>query len=85
MKKISQSQKTIKVFSTQSCPYCHMVKHYLEEKGVKYEDIDVSVDQESASLMFEKSHQMGVPQLWIGDNVVVGFDPTSIDQLLDLK
>ncbi len=76
--------KKVKVFSTPTCPYCYMAKGYLTEKKVAFEDIDVSKSQEQAMAMYQKSGQMGVPQLWIDDQVVVGFDKASIDHLLGL-
>jgi len=39
------TQKKVKVFSTPTCPYCHMAKDYLKDKKVEFEDIDVSSDQ----------------------------------------
>lgn len=77
-------KQTIKVFSTPTCPWCTKVKEYLTGKGINFEDIDVSRDNESAAQMVQKSGQMGVPQLWINDEVVVGFDQEKIDQLLGL-
>jgi len=77
--------KKVKVFSTSTCPYCHMVKDYLKDKKVSFEDIDVSQDQNQARAMVEKSGQMGVPQLWIDDQIVIGFNKPVIDMLLDLK
>lgn len=76
--------KKIKVFSTPTCPYCHMAKDYLKEKKISFEDIDVSKDQKQARAMVEKSGQMGVPQLWIDDEVIIGFNKPIIDQLLGL-
>ncbi|HOX41510.1 MAG TPA: glutaredoxin domain-containing protein [bacterium] len=75
-------QKEVTVFSTPSCPWCSTVKIYLEEKGVKFTDYDVSRDHERAKKMISRSGSMGVPQLWIGDEVIVGFDQAKIDQLL---
>lgn len=75
----------VKIFSTPTCSYCIMTKNYLKEKNIEFEDVDVSEDQEQAEKMFEKSHHMGVPQLWIGDDVVVGFDPEKINELLKIK
>lgn len=80
--KKKEGAQEVKVFSTQTCPYCHMVKDYLKQKGVAFEDIDVSQDREQAMKMVEKSGQMGVPQLWINGEVVVGYDTVRIDQLL---
>jgi len=76
--------KKVKVFSTPTCPYCHIAKDYLKEKKISFEDIDVSIDQNQARAMVEKSGQMGVPQLWIDDEVIIGFNKPIIDQLLGL-
>lgn len=76
--------KTVTVFTTPTCPYCHMAKEYLKEKKVEFKDVDVSKDQESAMKMVQRSGQMGVPQLWIGDQVVIGFNKPQIDMLLNL-
>ncbi|MBP9691229.1 thioredoxin family protein [Candidatus Woesebacteria bacterium] len=80
--KKKKAEKSVKVFSTQTCPYCHMVKDYLTQKNVKFEDIDVSHDRNAATEMVQKSGQMGVPQLWIDGEVVVGYDTARINELL---
>ena len=72
------------VYSTPTCPWCHRVKDYLREKGVKFTDIDVSADREKAMEMIEKSGQRGVPVIDIGGEMVVGFDKERIDGLLKL-
>ncbi len=75
----------VKVYSTPTCPYCHMVKEFLTEKGVKYEDINVASDQEAAKEMVEKSGQMGVPQVEINGKIIVGFDKDAIEKELGNK
>lgn len=77
--------KKVKVFSTPTCPYCHMAKDYLTDKKVSFEDINVSQDQQQAQKMVERSGEMGVPQLWIDDQIVIGFNKPVIDHLLGLK
>lgn len=72
----------IKVYSTQTCPWCHRLKEYLDEKKIKYDDVDVSENQEAADEMVEKSGQMGVPQIEINGNIIVGFDKSAIDEEL---
>ncbi len=72
----------ITVYSTPTCPYCAMAKKYLKEKGVEYEDIDVSKDSDSLEEMVKKSGQMGVPVLDIDGEVIVGFDREAIDKAL---
>ncbi len=73
------------VFSTPTCPYCTMVKNYLKEKEIEFEDVNVAADQEMARKMVAKSGQMGVPQIWIDDAVVVGYDVARINGLLGLE
>ena len=72
----------IKVYSTPTCPYCRMVKDFLKEKGVDFEDIDVSVDSRAAEEMIQKSRQMGVPQIEINEKIIVGFDREAIEREL---
>ena len=78
------STKSVTVFSTQTCPFCHMVKDYLKSKNIAFSDIDVSQDRMQAMKMVQKSGQMGVPQLWIDEEVVVGFDKPRINALLSI-
>ena len=78
------STKSVTVFSTQTCPFCHMVKDYLQSKNIAFSDIDVSQDRMQAMKMVQKSGQMGVPQLWIDEEVVVGFDKPRINALLSI-
>jgi thioredoxin 1 len=81
---IKGTASKVKVFSTPTCPYCHMVKAYLKDKKIAFEDIDVSQDQNQARAMVERSGEMGVPQLWIDDQIVIGFNKPVIDELLSL-
>jgi len=80
-----EKEKKVKVFSTPTCPYCVMVKNYLSENKIAFEDVDVSKDEDAARVMVGRSQQIGVPQLWIGDQVVVGFDLLQINQILGIK
>ncbi|PIN98933.1 MAG: NrdH-redoxin [Candidatus Diapherotrites archaeon CG10_big_fil_rev_8_21_14_0_10_31_34] len=72
------------VYSTQTCPYCHMAKNYLKEKGIEFEDVDVSQDHEKGHEMIEKSGQQGVPVLDINGKIIIGFDKARIDEALGL-
>ena len=72
------------VFSTPTCSYCRKAKQYLRQKQVPFRDVDVSRDQAAARDMVRRSGQQGVPQLRIGNKIVVGFDRPKIDRLLGL-
>jgi len=71
--------KKYTVYSTPLCGYCGMLKTFLEQEGIPYEDIDVSVDQEAAREMVAATQQMGVPVSKItyedgSEKYIVGFD-----------
>ncbi len=76
------ADKTVKVYSTPTCPYCNMAKQYLKSKQIEFEDINVAADQEAARDMVEKSGQMGVPVIDIGGTIIVGFDQEAIEKAL---
>ena len=77
-------KKKVKVYSTPTCPYCKMVKEFLRSKGIKFEDVDVSADQEAAKEMIAKSGFNGVPQIEINGKMIVGFDKEAIERELEL-
>jgi glutaredoxin len=52
---------------------------------VKYSDINVEEDQKAAEDMVQKSGQMGVPVIEIGDKIIVGFDKSKIDLALQAE
>lgn len=70
------------VYSTPSCPYCNLVKDYLKQKGIEFEEKDVSLDRAAAREMIEKSGEMGVPQIDIDGTIIVGFNRDAIDKEL---
>jgi len=74
----------VKVYSTPTCPYCIRAKKYLSDKGIAFENIDVSADEEALKQMVDVSGQMGVPVLVVDGDVIVGFDQSRIDQKLGL-
>lgn len=73
---------SIKLYKTPTCPWCRVAKDHLDKKGVSYDEIDVSQDYAAANYLMQKSGQTGVPQIEIGDEIVVGADVNRIDQLL---
>lgn len=75
----------IKVYSTLTCPYCITLKNFLKERGIQFEDIDVSSDLKAQEEMIKKSGQLGVPVVDIDGEIVVGFDKERICQLLKIE
>ncbi len=72
----------IKVYTSNTCPYCVSAKEYLKEKGVKYTEKNVQTDKEARKELMAMGH-MGVPVLVINGEEIVGFDKDKIDGLLN--
>jgi glutaredoxin-like YruB-family protein len=78
--------KKVQIFTTPVCKYCKLAKEYFAANNVPYEEYDVSTDIERRNEMIEKSGQMGVPVIIIGDSdLIVGFNQPVIANLLGLK
>lgn len=83
---MSQAHAKILVYVTQTCPFCTMARRLFDGKGLQYEIIDIGGDWE---LLNEKTGRRTVPQVYIGQHHVGGFDDLSaadasgqLDQLL---
>ncbi|MFP3949979.1 MAG: glutaredoxin family protein [Candidatus Micrarchaeia archaeon] len=79
---LDAKQKKVVVYTSPSCPYCNMVKQYLNSRDVKFEEVDVSLSPEKAQEMLGKSGRMGVPQLDINGRIIVGFNQAAIAEAL---
>ena len=66
--------KKVTIYSTRICPYCVSAKNFFQKRDIAYEDIMVDMDQEQLKIMMEKSKRQSVPQIFIGDYHVGGFD-----------
>ena len=75
----------VTIYSTPSCVYCKMAKEFFTKNNVAYEEHDVASDQKAREDMVNKTHQLGVPVIQIDDNIVIGFDQKTIEDLLGLK
>lgn len=75
----------VKLFITPACPYCYTLKVFLKEKGIDFQELDVSQDEKAKEELIKKSGQMGVPVIEINDQIVIGFDKEKIEKLLGIK
>lgn len=83
--KNGKKQKKVTVYSTPSCPWCNKLKQYLRENKIRFNDIDVSKNQNAAQELIKNTGQQGVPQTNIDGKYIVGFDKKKIDKLLEIK
>jgi len=66
--------KQVTIYSTPTCHFCQMSKDFLKEKGIAFTEYNVASDLEKRQEMIEKSGQMGVPVIFVGSEMIVGFD-----------
>jgi glutaredoxin 3 len=66
------------MYSTGVCPYCTMAERLLKAKGIdEIEKIRIDLDPDQRALMMQKTGRRTVPQIYIGDTHVGGFDDLS--------
>ena len=75
--------KTVKLFTQPNCPACRMLKTYLDELGVNYTEVDISLDKEQARHLADDLGFMVVPTLEHDDGkVLAGFDKKKLGKFL---
>ncbi len=68
----------VRMFCTKSCPYCQRAERLLKKRGVKHIDlIDIGGDRKLWAAMEKETGRNTVPQIYIGDVHVGGFDDLS--------
>ena len=67
----------ILMYCTRSCPYCIRAEKLLQKKGVEITKIDVGGDKKLWKEMEKRSQRNTVPQIFIDDYHVGGFDDLS--------
>lgn len=81
----------VTIYTKETCPYCVMAKNLLKHKGVtEFNEIRIDIDSAAREKMIEITGRMTVPQIYIGDTHVGGFDDLSalskagkLDELLN--
>ncbi len=76
------AKKKVVIYSTPKCPVCKRTKSFLDKKGISYRDIDISADKEAAHEMIHRSGQMGVPVIFVDEQVMLGFNQSKLDEML---
>lgn len=76
--------KTVKIYTTPSCHFCHLAKDYFKEHGIAFQEFDVASDEQARDEMMKKSGQMGVPVIQVDDDIVIGFNQPKLTALLSI-
>ena len=81
---MDEGQKNVTIYSTPTCAFCNMAKEFFKANNIAYTENNVATDAEKRNEMIEKSGQMGVPVIIIGEEMVIGFDEAKVRSLLEL-
>lgn len=71
-------QAPITIYTTRFCPYCIAARQLLEQKQVQFEDIAVDGNPGLRARMTKLSGQQTVPQIWIGERHIGGYDDMAL-------
>ena len=71
----------VKIYTTTYCGFCARAKDFLRNKGVAYEEIDVTGDDAARTKLVEMTQRKTVPQIFIGDQAIGGYtDMVKLEQ-----
>jgi glutaredoxin-like YruB-family protein len=73
----------VKIYTTSTCPYCLKAKEYFKKRGVQYTEYNVGQDKEALKEMVRISGGRSVPVIVAGEEVMIGFDQSRLEKLLE--
>ena len=65
------------IYSKDACPYCVWAKQLLDSKQIPYEEIRVDLLPDKLAEMMERSGKRTVPQIFINEKSIGGYDDLS--------
>lgn len=65
------------IYSKENCPYCDWAKQLLDSKKISYQEIRIDLDPDKRAEMERLSGRRTVPQIFINDKSIGGFDDLS--------
>ncbi len=68
----------VTVYTTRWCPFCIRAKMLLNNRGIEFAEIEVDGDPELRADMARRAGRTSVPQIWIGETHVGGFDELNL-------
>ncbi len=64
--------KSVTVYTTQGCPYCHRAKNLLQRKGIAFQEVDLTEDAKKRQELQDRYNWMSVPIILIGEKFIGG-------------
>ncbi|HAM96126.1 TPA: NrdH-redoxin [Candidatus Azambacteria bacterium] len=70
------------IYTTPTCPYCHLAKEFFQEHNVAFEEFNVAEDEQAREEMIKKSKNLAVPVIDVDGEIIIGFDKAKLEKLL---
>lgn len=70
----SETQPPIVMYTTAICPYCVAAKNFLRSQGRTWSEVRVDLDSDERTRMVERARRTSVPQIFVGETHVGGYD-----------
>jgi len=64
----------VTIYTTRVCGYCIAAKRLMKDRGIAYEEIDVSGDDEKRAWLVQETGRRTVPQIFIGGRSIGGYE-----------
>ena len=77
--------KDVAIYTTPTCHFCHMAKDFFKEKGISYSEYNVASDETRRNELLEITGKLAVPVIKIGDDYMVGFSRTAVEEALGIR
>ena len=61
------------IYSKQHCPYCVRAKEFFKERGIPFEEIDISNNFDEIEALKKRTNHMTMPQIFIDDEFIGGY------------
>lgn len=76
--------KEVTIYSTPTCHFCQESKEFFKENKIEFTDYNVAEDATKRQEMIERSGQMGVPVIFVGEEMIIGFNKDKLTAALGL-
>ncbi len=76
--------REVKIYTTPTCPYCKMAKKFLDDNGIKYQELNIVEDKAAREEMKNKCASLAVPTICLDGEVLVGFNEAQLREKLGL-
>jgi len=73
------------LYTAPGCPFCVIVKKYLERNNIKFDEVDVSKDQKKKEELKAMSGQENVPVVDIEGKIIVGYNLKKLKEALKIE